>query len=117
MLNIKLTYYGSKNTTMVNMEKYCTMYQTRDTRNGGLFTKIHFSESNYLMVEETPEEIEEIMELVLSGSKQDKVWNVLTVDERFEKEFVPRGHRPRQQNYQPRERNYNNYDSHNYNRY
>ena len=39
MLRLKLSYYGSGNTTMVNMTNFTTMYQTTDVRSGKLFTK------------------------------------------------------------------------------
>jgi hypothetical protein len=118
MLRIKLSYYGSGNTTMVNMTNFTTMYQTTDVRSGKLFTKIHFSETNFIMVEESPQEIEEIMNLVESGEEQQIEWKVPTIEERFERQsnYQPRQQRQRN-NYQPRERNYNNYESSNYNRY
>ena len=117
MLRLKLSYYGSGNTTMVNMTNFTTMYQTTDVRSGKLFTKIHFSETNFIMVEETPQEIEEIMESIESGEKQDVEWKVPSIDDRFERQsYQPR--QQRQRNYQPRERNYNNFQTeNNYNRW
>jgi hypothetical protein len=123
MLNLKLTYHGSGNTTLVNMERFTTMYQTIDNRNGEPFTKIHFSETNFLMVQETPQEIEELMELVSSGEKQETEWKVPTIEERFEQPYQPKQHHrqrvPYQQkpHYTSRERNFNNYETPNYNRY
>lgn len=124
MLNLKLTYHGSGNTTLVNMERFTTMYQTIDNRNGEPFTKIHFSETNFLMVQETPQEIEELMELVSSGEKQETEWKVPTIEERFDQPFQPKSYKPRQRvPYQPqpryttRETNYNRHETPNYNRY
>ena len=122
MLNLKLTYHGSGNTTLVNMERFTTMYQTIDNRNGQPFTKIHFSETNFLMVQETPQEIEGLMDLVLSGEKQEVEWKVPTIEERFEQQTYQRPQRqrvPYQQKprYSTREQNYNNYETPNYNRY
>jgi len=123
MLNLKLTYHGSGNTTLVNMERFTTMYQTIDNRNGQPFTKIHFSETNFLMVQETPQEIEELMDLISNGGKQEVEWKVPTIEERFEQQtFQPRPQRqrvPYQQKprYTTRETNYNNFDTPNYNRY
>ena len=123
MLNLKLTYHGSGNTTLVNMERFTTMYQTIDNRNGQPFTKIHFSETNFLMVQETPQEIEELMDLVSNGGKQENEWKVPTIEERFEQQTYPQ--RPQRQRvpyqqkprYSTRETNYNNFDTPNYNRY
>jgi len=122
MLNLKLTYHGSGNTTLVNMERFTTMYQTIDNRNGQPFTKIHFSETNFLMVQETPQEIEELMDLISNGGKQEIEWKVPTIEERFEQQTTPYPRRqriPYQQKprYTTREQNYNNFDTPNYNRY
>jgi hypothetical protein len=121
MLNVKLTYHGSGNTTLVNLERYTTIYQTIDNRNGQPFTKIHFSETNFLMVEETPQEIEELMELVSNGGKQDVEWKVPTIEERIERPSFQK-QRPRvpyepRPHYSQRERSYNSFDTPNYNRY
>jgi hypothetical protein len=105
------------------MERFTTMYQTIDNRNGEPFTKIHFSETNFLMVQETPQEIEELMELVSSGEKQEVEWKVPTIEERIEQPYQQRQQNrqrvPYQQkpHYTSRDRNYNNYDTPNYNRY
>jgi hypothetical protein len=124
MLNLKLTYHGSGNTTLVNMERFTTMYQTIDNRNGEPFTKIHFSETNFLMVQETPQEIEELIDLVSNGGKQDKDWKVPTIEERMEiptyqprqqRQRVPYQQKPRYSTH--RETNYNNYNTPNYNNY
>ena len=114
-MRVKLSYYGSGNTTCVNMDRFTTMYQTTDNRSGKLFTKIHFSETNFIMVEESPQEIEEIMDLIESGEKQDVEWKVPTIEERFERQ----SYQPRQRTYQqqPRERNYNGHNTPNYNRW
>ena len=116
-MRVKLSYYGSGNTTLVNMSNFTTMYQTTDNRNGKLFTKIHFSETNFIMVEESPQEIEEIMDLIESGEKQEKEWKVPSIDERFEKQSYQPRPQQRQRTYQPRERSYNNFDTPNYNRW
>jgi hypothetical protein len=123
MLNLKLTYHGSGNTTLVNMERFTTMYQTIDNRNGQPFTKIHFSETNFLMVQETPQEIEELMESVSNGEKQEVEWKVPTIEERFEQTtYQPKGHRPRtpyqqRPQYTTHRDSYNRHDTPNYNRY
>lgn len=116
VMRVKLSYYGSGSTTLVNMDRFTTMYQTTDNRSGKLFTKIHFSETNFIMVEESPQEIEDIMELIESGEKQEVEWKVPTIDERFERQsYQPRPQRNYQQ--QPRERSYNNHGTPNYNRW
>ena len=116
-MRVKLSYYGSGNTTCVNMDRFTTMYQTTDNRSGKLFTKIHFSETNFIMVEESPQEIEEIMELIENGGKQEVEWKVPSIDERFEKQSYQPRPQQRQRTYQPRERSYNNFDTPNYNRW
>ncbi len=114
-MRVKLSYYGSGSTTLVNMDRFTTMYQTTDNRSGKLFTKIHFYESNFIMVEESPQEIEEIMDLIEGGGTQEVAWKVPTIDERFERQsFQPR---PQRQYQQPRERSYNNHGTPNYNRW
>jgi hypothetical protein len=66
------------------------------------------------MVEESPQEIEEIMDSIESGVKQEVEWKVPTIDERFERQT----YQPRQQReYQPRERSYNRHNTPNYNRW
>lgn len=113
-MRIKLSYYGSGNTTLVNMKNFTTMYQTTDNRTGKLFTKIHFSETNFVMVEESPQEIEEIMNLIEKGGEQQTEWKVPTIDERFERQsFQMRPRKP----YQQRDRNYNNNFENQYNRW
>lgn len=111
---VKLTKQGRN--VLVNVNNVLQIESTMT--NGGVLTKLFMNGGNYVLVEES---MEEVYNLFTEDEKQDIDWTTTTLDEVFEERvmsnpFPPkRYHQRPQQQYRPR--NYNNYNTFNDNQY
>lgn len=111
---VKLTYYGTNRSTLVNLSKVESMYQVFDKIHRRFSTKICFNGNNsFINVEEDLQTIMKLQHEFLGGEYQSSEWDTQTIDERFEDTFY-RSEKPR---YAPRERNYNTQNTYNDNQY
>ena len=117
---IKVTYFGKNRATIINVDKIETMYPKIDRNSNRICTNIQFSKENYILVEETLQEIISLIEKAQSGTPIGNI-ETQTFDELMEQSYqgqqeVIRNDYPRQ----PQRRTYNNrnpYYNDNYNRY
>ena len=102
---IKLTKNGQN--VLVNVE-HIDQIETLHTK-GGVMSKVIFTNGNYCIVQETLEEIYEIVDGVSRGEKQIIDWTTTSIDDQLMDEYQQRTP------YRKPKRNYNNYNSNNYN--
>jgi hypothetical protein len=102
---IKLTYYGSGSSTIVNTEKIETIYQLFDKTQGRYSTKITFGNNSFINVEESMSDILQIQENFYKGIYQptDCVIPEMSLQNRFEDSYQ----QPQRRSY--RKRNYETY--------
>jgi len=84
---IKLTHRGKP--TMINVNNVLSMYRDTDMKQGKELSKITFT-SGVVFVDETLEEIYEIIKGVQSGKEQVIDWTYTppTFDERIEQDYM-----------------------------
>jgi hypothetical protein len=113
---VKLTKQGRN--VLVNVDNVLQIETTMTS--GGVLTKLFMNGGNYVLVEET---MEDVYNLFNEDVKQDIDWTITSIDEGFEDRMVQqpfpqkRYHNPRPQQQQYRPRNYNNYNTFNDNQY
>jgi uncharacterized protein YlzI (FlbEa/FlbD family) len=100
-MTIKLTKNG--NPILVNSESV-TNYETIPSHNRNL-TKLFLVSGNYIIVEESLEEIYNILWGMNNGEKQKVDWTHISIDEGFEQTYQPRPRR-RVYGYTPMENQY-----------
>ena len=112
---IKLTKNGQN--VLVNVE-HIDQVEILHTK-GGVMSKVIFTNGNYCIVQETLEEIYEVVDSVNRGEKQVIDWTTTSIDDQLVDEYQQRNNfRPRPQQRRPYNRNYsNNYDLYNNNQY
>jgi hypothetical protein len=110
---LKLTYAGKSSPTLVNMDDVRTMYVVSDP--SGRYepsTKIQFKNGEYINVSEDLQSILKLTQDFHSGNFQDTDWETVpTVQQRVESSYN------RKRTFFPRERNFNNEDAINENRW
>jgi hypothetical protein len=113
---IKLTNSNSKRPVVMNPQNVHSMYEIIDKNTGIPVTKIHFNENSYIIV---TERLEEIYDIHWNNSKQNYLdWSVQPIDEQMENNFQPRYVKRYPRNdYQPRQKMFNSYDTFNQNGY
>ena len=122
---IKVTYFGKNRPTIINTDKVESIYEMIDVNSQNRCTKIQFSKDNYILVEETPQEIMKMEWSVKNGESIDMDFESASFDEiikssydnhsNFRPQFQQRPpQRRRMYNNQP---NYNSYNSYNDNSY
>lgn len=122
---IKVTYFGKNRPTIINTDKVESIYEMIDTHSQTKCTKIQFTKDNYILVDETPQEIMKMEWSVKNGETIDMDFESPSLDEMIRSSydthpnFRPRPNNPRPQQrrggyYQP---NYNSYNSYNDNAY
>lgn len=116
---IKLTNSNSKRPVVMNPQNVHSMYEIIDKNTGIPVTKVHFNENSYIIV---TERLEEIYNLHWENCKQkDLDWESKpTIDELIENNFQPKPRYPKRyprDDYQPRQRSFNSYDTYNQNGY
>lgn len=86
---IKLTYYGSGSTTLVNTDQIETIYSLFDKTQGRYSTKITFGNNSYINVEESIADIMKIQEDLLNGIYQPKEVTLpeMNLQNRFEDSY------------------------------
>ena len=84
---IKLTHKGKP--TLVNVNNILSIYMDTDMKQGKLKAKVTFS-SGVVFVDETLEEIYDIINSVMSGKEQviDWTYQPQPIDERIEQDYV-----------------------------
>ncbi len=107
---IKLTHKGKP--TMVNVNNILSIYMDTDMKQGKLRAKVTFS-SGVVFVDETLEEIYDIIKLVMSGKEQviDWTYQPQPIDERIEQDYMNtrNTYRPMRRPYHPHQVNDFNY--------
>ncbi len=111
---IKLTHKGKP--TMVNVNNILSIYMDTDMKQGKLRAKVTFS-SGVVFVDESLEEIYDIIKLVMSGKEQviDWTYQPQPIDERIEQDYMntrntySRPQRPMRRPYNPHYVNDMNY--------
>jgi uncharacterized protein YlzI (FlbEa/FlbD family) len=88
-MTIKLTKNG--NPILVNSESV-TNYETVQSQNR-ILTKLFLVSGNYIIVEESLEQIYDILWGMGNGKKQEVDWTYMGVDEGFEQSYQPRPRR------------------------
>ena len=124
---IKVTYFGKNRPTIINTNKVESIYEMIDVNSQNRCTKIQFGKDNYILVDETPQEIMKMEWSVKNGEPIDMDFESPTFDEIVKTSydnhpnFRPQPHyqqrppqRRRTYNNQP---NYNSYNSYNDNSY
>jgi hypothetical protein len=105
---IKVTYFGKNRPTIINVDKMETMYQKIDRNSNRISTCIQFSKDNYILVDETPQEI---MQLIEGAKNNAPIGNIETqsFDELMETSYQGQQQYIHQdfQRPQQRRRNYN----------
>lgn len=91
---VVLTYYGTGNPTLVNLNNVETLYQVADKYQGRLSTKIQFQGGNFINVVEDLQTILKIQWGMMNGVSQDLEFETPSIDTMLE------------QSYQQRERGY-----------
>jgi hypothetical protein len=118
---IKLTYYGTDRPTLVNINNVESIYQVFDKVLKRFSTKICFKgNESYINVEEELQTILRLAQEVQEGKYQDHDWESPSLEERLENNFQQFKSRPSNnysREYSPRERNFNNIDTYNENRW
>lgn len=107
---IKLTHKGRP--TLVNVQNVISIYYDIDVKQQKRLTKLTFINGNVVFVDETLEEVYDIIEGVSKGEKQAIDWTTQppSIDDRMEESFSydnRPSYRPRKRVYQERE--YNRY--------
>lgn len=108
---IKLTHKGKP--TLVNVNNILSIYMDTDMKQGKLKAKVTFS-SGVVFVDESLEEIYDIIKNVMSGKEQviDWTYQPQPIDERIEQDFISnlnKHHRPMRRPYNPHYNNDFNY--------
>jgi hypothetical protein len=118
---IKVTYFGKDRPTIINIDKIESMYQKIDRNSNRICTNIQFGKENYILVEESLQDILKLIENAKSGIAIGDI-ETQTFDQLMEHSFQGQQEVIRN-DYQrpPQRRNYNNarpqYYNDNYNRY
>jgi hypothetical protein len=118
---IKVTYFGKDRPTLINVDKIETMYQKIDRNANRICTSIQFSKENYILVEESLQDIIKLIEDAKNGIAIGNI-ETQTFDQLIEQSYQSQQEVIRN-DYQrpPQRRNYNNarpqYYNDNYNRY
>lgn len=84
---IKLTYYGKNRTTLVNPDNIQTVYQVYDRHQNRFSTKVCFTETSFINVEEDLSTIMELTWKMKNGSPQSFECDTPTIETRFEDDF------------------------------
>lgn len=104
---IKLTHKGRP--TLINVENIINVYYDNDVKQQRRLAKLTFVNGNVVFVDESLEEVHEIIQKVLSGEKQAIDWTIQppSIEERMEESFSydRPTYRPRKRVYQEREYN------------
>ncbi len=110
---LKLTYAGKSSPTLVNMDDVRTMYTVADpTGRYEPSTKILFKNGEYINVSEDLQTILKLTHEFHAGNYQETDWEVVpTVQQRVESSYN------RKRSFYPRERDFNNEDAINQNRW
>ena len=103
---IKLTHRGKP--TLVNVNQILSIYMDTDMKQGKVLAKITMS-SGVVFVDESLEEIYDLIKLVMSGKEQviDWTYQPPTIDERMEQDYMSvrntynRPQRPTRRPYNP----------------
>lgn len=108
---IKLTHKGKP--TLVNVNNILSIYMDTDMKQGKLKAKVTFS-SGVVFVDETLEEIYDIIKSVMSGKEQviDWTYQPQPIDERIEQDYMNTRNtynRPTRRPYHPHQVNDFNY--------
>ncbi len=107
---IKLTHKGKP--TIVNVNNILSIYMDTDMKQGKLRAKVTFS-SGVVFVDESLEEIYDIIKLVMSGKEQviDWTYQPQPIDERIEQDYMNtrNTYRPTRRPYNPHYVNDMNY--------
>ena len=102
---IKLTKNGQN--VLVNVE-HIDQIETLHTKSG-VMSKVIFTTGTYCIVQETLEEIYEVVDSVGRGEKQIIDWTTTSIDDQLMEEYQQRTP------YRKPKRSYNNYNRNNYN--
>ena len=86
MTIIKVTYFGKNQPTIINLDNMETMYQKIDRKSNRISTCIQFSKDNYILVEETPQEIMQLIEDAKNNVPMPKI-ETQTFDELMEHSY------------------------------
>ncbi len=119
---IKVTYFGKDRPTIINIDKIESMYQKIDRNTNRICTNIQFGKENYILVEETLQDIIQLIEGAKNGSPIGNIESQ-TFDQLIEHSFQGQQEVTRDDYQRPpqRRRTYNNprsqYYNDNYNRY
>ena len=96
---IKVTHKGKP--TLLNTNNIVTMFNGYDKVTSRKATTITFTNSNTLFIDESLEEVYDIIARVMSGEKQTIDWTYQQqpFDERMERSYAPRPHYNRREEY------------------
>jgi hypothetical protein len=123
---IKVTYFGKNRPTIINTNKVESIYEMIDVNSQNRCTKIQFGKDNYILVDETPQEIMKMEWSVKNGEPIDMDFVSPTFDDIAKSSydnhpnFRPQPHyqqRPPQRRRTYNQPNYNSYNSYNDNSY
>jgi hypothetical protein len=113
MMFLKLTYSGNGSATLINMGDVKNLYVVSDP--SGRYepsTKVQYKDGTFVNVSESLQTILKLIHDFNSGNFQDTDWETVpTVQQRVENSYN------RKRSFYPRERNYNNEDAINENRW
>ena len=117
---IKVTYFGKNRPTIINTDKVESMYQMIDVVSQTICTRIQFSKENYILVNETPQQIMKDEWSIKNGKPIDMSFDSPTIEDLLEQSYNQqqinqRQSRPVYQEKPYRKRIYNTEDS--FNRY
>lgn len=111
---VRLTYYGSNRSTLVNLKKVESIYQVYDRINRRFSTKICFNGNNsFINVEEDLQTIMQLQQDFIDGKYQPTDFESNTVDDRMEELYYQ--NRPAPPRF--REKNFNSQNTYNENHF
>ena len=78
---IKVTYFGKNRPTIINTDKIESIYEMIDSNTQAKCTKIQFAKDNYILVDETPQDIMKMEWSVKNGKATEMDFESPTFDE------------------------------------
>lgn len=84
---VKVTYFGKNRPTIINTDKVESIYEMVDVNSQKRCTKVQFSKDNYILVDETPQEIMKMEWSVKNGNPIDMDFESPTLDDIIENSY------------------------------
>ena len=84
---IKVTYFGKNRPTIINTDKVESIYEMICAKTNKRCTKVQFTKDNYILVDETPQEIMKMEWSVKNGQAIDMDFESPSIDDIIETSY------------------------------